>query len=102
MTEASTKQQIQEADENELRALIAETIRAMNQRPGANSTETGEIVHRILKSARDIQGEKNGLLTKGQSFKLAIDRYNESVFAEAAAEERKAAADEKAASADSS
>ena len=72
-TSTSTKQQIQNADEEELNSLIEETIRVLNQRPDANSTKTGEIIYSILKSARDIQGEKNGLLTKGQSFRLAID-----------------------------
>ena len=57
----------------------------MNSRPGSNPDQTGEIVHRLLKSARDIQGEKNGLATKAQCLRLAIVRHNEYIISQAAA-----------------
>ena len=64
--------------------MISETVSEMNSRLGSDPYETGNTVHRLLKSARDIQGEHDGFLTKVQSFRLAIDRHNEFVIAEAA------------------
>ena len=64
--------------------MISELIHEMNLRPGSNLDETGNTVHRLLKWARDIQGEKNGLTTKSEAFRIAIDRHNEFVIAEAA------------------
>jgi len=81
---AATKKEQVDADKEELNALISETVRAMNARPDSNPDQTGQIVHRLLKSARDIQGEHDGFKTKAESFRLAIDRHNEYVFAEAA------------------
>ena len=82
-TAATAKGQI-EADKEELNALNSETVHKMNSRPGSNAYQTGEIVHRLLKSARDIQGEHDGFKTKAESFRLAIDRHNDFVIAEAA------------------
>ena len=82
-TAATAKEQV-EADKEELNVLVSETVREMNSRPGSNPDQTGEIVHRLLKSARDIQGEKDGFVTKSEAFTLAIDRHNEFVIAEAA------------------
>ena len=75
---------MEDADGEELTALISGLIHELNKRPDLNPAETGEIVHRLIKRARDIQGEKNGVITKAESLKLAIDRHNESVIAEAA------------------
>jgi hypothetical protein len=92
-TSTTTKQEIESADEEELTTLISELIHEMNLRPDSNPAQTGEIVHRLLKSARDIQGLKNGLITKTESLRIAVDEHNKNIFAQAAAADSKAAAD---------
>jgi len=83
-TTTATKQQLQDADNEELNGMISELIHELNSRPGSNADETGNTIHRLLKWARDIQGEHNGLTTKSEAFRIAIDRNNEAVIAEAA------------------
>ena len=82
-TATTAKEQV-EADEEELKAMISEMIHDMNSTPGSNPDVTGNTVHRLLKWARDIQGEFDGFKTKSEAFRIAIDRHNEFVIAEAA------------------
>lgn len=83
-TAAATAKEQVEADNQELNAMISEMIHEMNSRPGSDPYETGNTVHRLIKSARDIQGEHDGFLTRSESFRKAIDRHNEFLITEAA------------------
>ena len=81
-TDAATaaKEQIENADGQEMTTFISNLIHVINSKPGSDPANTAEIIHYLLDLAGDIQLEKRGLITQAESLRLASEKYKEGLI----------------------